>query len=566
MNERTSDIKPIFNLYTDSIGNNLKDYISLLEDTELKNAFGSTYILPSIFNSDLDRGFSVIDYELNHLFATKEDLKKLNRLGINLMFDFVLNHLSVLSEQFQDLLEKGEKSLYKNFFINWNDFWQGCGNMTSEGYIRPEDKYIKDMFFRKEGLPLLMVGMPDGRDVPYWNTFYKKVIFNKLTPQRLMKILKCQYLTAEKLATLINAQLDDIENTDSIDFGQFSEYRNEVCTYLNRKKQYLGQMDLNINSQMVWKFYEETIKKLRSYGAGIIRLDAFAYAPKSPGKRNFLNEPDTWEFLDRINKLAEKNSLEVLPEIHAGYEEKTNAYLAEKGYLTYDFFLPGLILNALEEQDGTLLKNWADEIICKKMRVVNMLGCHDGIPLLDLKGLLSDEQIKKLMDKVVERGGYIKNLHGQKNIYYQVNAAYYSALGEKEEKLLAARALQLFMPGIPQIWYLDLFAGKNDYRAVKRAGEGGHKEINRTNLSLNEIKEALKRDVTRKQIEMLCFRNRFPAFHSLSNIQIFTSKSKIDFIWDYHNYRAELNMNLEDYSFVIKGMDRQGEICFLFKV
>lgn len=133
MNERTSDIKPIFNLYPDSIGNNLKDYISLLEDTELKNAFGSTYILPSIFNSDLDRGFSVIDYELNHLFATKEDLKKLNRLGINLMFDFVLNHLSVLSEQFQDLLEKGEKSLYKNFFINWNDFWQGCGNMTSEG-------------------------------------------------------------------------------------------------------------------------------------------------------------------------------------------------------------------------------------------------------------------------------------------------------------------------------------------------------------------------------------------------------------------------------------------------
>lgn len=38
------------------------------------------------------------------------------------------------------------------------------------------------------------------------------------------------------------------------------------------------------------------------------------------------------------------------------------------------------------------------------------------------------------------------------------------------------------MPGKPQIWYLDLFAGKNDYEAVKRAGKDGHKEINRTNL------------------------------------------------------------------------------------
>ena len=72
-------------------------------------------------------------------------------------------------------------------------------------------------------------------------------------------------------------------------------------------------------------------------------------------------------------------------------------------------------------------------------------------------------------------GGYVKDLHGQKNIYYQVNATYFSALGEDERKMLLARALQIFMPGKPQIWYLDLFAGKNDYEAVKKAGPGGHK-------------------------------------------------------------------------------------------
>ena len=60
----------------------------------------------------------------------------------------------------------------------------------------------------------------------------------------------------------------------------------------------------------------------------------------------------------------------------------------------------------------------------------------------------------------------VKDLHGQKNIYYQVNSTYHSALGEDDRKMLMARALQLFMPGKPQIWYLDLFAGKNDYEPL----------------------------------------------------------------------------------------------------
>lgn len=52
-------------------------------------------------------------------------------------------------------------------------------------------------------------------------------------------------------------------------------------------------------------------------------------------------------------------------------------------------------------------------------------------------------------------------------MYYQVNCTYFSALGESDRKMLLARALQIFMPGKPQVWYLDLFAGKNDIDAVK---------------------------------------------------------------------------------------------------
>ena len=46
--------------------------------------------------------------------------------------------------------------------------------MTDEGYIQPDEDLIKNMFFRKPGLPLLNVRFPDGNAVPYWNTFYQE--------------------------------------------------------------------------------------------------------------------------------------------------------------------------------------------------------------------------------------------------------------------------------------------------------------------------------------------------------------------------------------------------------
>ncbi len=499
------DNGPMLNAYPDSLGGKLSQITRLLASPEWLGAFQSFYILPSLYHSDLDRGFSVIDYGLNEEYAGRQDLEELNRLGIGLKLDFILNHASVNSPQFQDLLKNGENSEYRDFFIDWNQFWEGCGEMTPEGYIYPRNDLIKDMFFRKPGLPLLMVPFPDGEKVPYWNTFYQEI---------------------------------------------------------REDGSFLGQMDLNIHSPLVWSFYADTLKTLAGYGAKIVRLDAFAYADKRPGAKNFLNEPGIWEVLTRVQALADKYDLTLLPEIHAGYDEKIYQVLADKGYMAYDFFLPGLILDALERGNGETLLQWAEELFTKKIRTVNMLGCHDGIPLLDLKGLLPQERIEELIRTVVSRGGYVKNLHGQKNVYYQVNAAYYSALGEDDDKLLLARALQLFMPGKPQIWYLDLFAGKNDHAAVERAGAGGHKEINRTNLTLEQMEERMKLPVVTKQLELLRFRNTFPAFGfnavmeaSLSE----TDKNLLTISWENRGCRAYLGADLSDFSFRIRAFDAEGE-------
>ena len=557
-----SDNGPMLNAYPDSMGGTLGDIVSLLKKEEFHNVFSSFYILPSVFHTDLDRGFSVIDYSLNKMLAKREDLKELEALGVNLKLDFILNHASVLSPQFQDLLKNGEKSEYKDFFIDWNRFWEGHGTMTEEGYIQPDAKLIADMFFRKPGLPILMVRFPDGRNVPYWNTFYQEVRYPALDAQDIMRALPVQYGEAEYLAQQMEQGIAAGKRPASISLGECEEYRAALTELLESGRKYLGQMDLNIKSPKVWEFYEETLKTLASYGAKIVRLDAFAYAPKEPGAKNFLNEPGTWELLERVQELAQQYGLSLLPEIHAAYEEKIYEKIAEKGYMTYDFFLPGLLIDALERADGATLAAWAEELQEKKIRTVNMLGCHDGIPLLDLKGMIPAARIEALIDTVVSRGGMVKDLHGQKNVYYQVNATYYSALGEDDRKLLLARAVQLFMPGKPQIWYLDLFAGKNDREAVGRAGAAGHKEINRTNLSCQALEDGLSREVVRKQLDLLRFRKEFPAFGFDAALSVENEGSRMRFVWKKDGCTAVLSADLKTAAFAVEGQDERGERVF----
>lgn len=562
MVQESGNSRPMLNAYPDSLGGTLSDITQFLKEPELQETFGSIYILPSLYNTDLDRGFSVIDYGLNEEYVKAGDLDALKELGIDLKLDFILNHASVLSKQFQDILKHGEHSKYADFFINWNKFWEGHGKMNEKGYIEPDEALIQEMFFRKPGLPILMVKMPDGTDVPYWNTFYQEVRYEKVDVQDLMQILPIQYQSACKLAALICKEQKAGANPEDMDFGIYKKYKKDTVSYMERKRKYLGQMDLNVDSPLVWEFYDETLRTLSSYGAKIVRLDAFAYASKILGEKNFMNDPGTWDLLKRVQALADAYGLQLLPEIHASYETKTYALLSEKGYMTYDFFLPGLIIDSFEQKSAEAIVTWAKELKENDIKVVNMLGCHDGIPLLDLAGLLPEERIQSLINTIVERGGLVKNLHGQKNVYYQVNATYYSALGEEDRKLLLARAIQLFMPGKPQIWYLDLLAGKNDYGAVEKAGEAGHKEINRTNLTTEQIKEQLALDVVQKQLEMIRFRNQFPAFGFEAQMHAEQIGAALHIEWNQEGYHAVLDLDLEKLTFTIKGIDNQGKQVF----
>ena len=534
----------MLNAYPDSLGGNLAAEADFLARPECRGAFRSFYILPSLFNSDLDRGFSVASYDLNRLLADEGSLKRVGELGLDLKLDFVLNHLSVLSPQFQDLLAQGEESPYRDFFIDWNRFWAGKGEMTPEGYIQPDPALIQDMFFRKPGLPILMVRMPDGSKRPYWNTFYQEVRYPVLDAQDLMAPCGLQYAQADRLAGRINASVQAGKGPAGADFTGFESCCEAAVQAVEARCRYLGQMDLNLKSPLVWEYYRETLKKLAGYGAAIVRLDAFAYAPKEPGRRNFMNEPETWDLLEEIHRMAEPLGLTLLPEIHASYAEGAYRTLTRKGYMTYDFFLPGLVIDAIENHTGEYLARWAKEERDEGIRTVNMLGCHDGIPLLDLKGLLPMERIQALIDLVVSRGGLVKSLHGQKNLYYHLlqrsgRGRPQDAPGARFAAVYAGQAAGLVSG--PVRWQKRP-GGRGPWRRGRAQGDQPH-QPDRAGHCGGE------RPIVCDQLRLMRMRNACGAFEGGTLTVEQAAPDRLTLAWERDGSRARLEADLSTYAF-----------------
>ncbi|MEN8170305.1 MAG: glycosidase [Pseudomonadota bacterium] len=565
----------MFNAYPDSIGRNLADTVQMLKRPEFKEAFSLFYILPTIFHSDLDRGFSITDYYINEELVSPQDLDELNKLGIQIKLDLVLNHLSVRSPQFVDLLQNGSDSPYRDFFIDWNEFWNGYGTMGEDCYVVPDKENIDKLFRRKPGLPILILRFPDGTVRAYWNTFYQKVEFHEITAQDFTHIEGINPQLASEIAHQIKVVIKSGRPLESIDLEDIEPFKDEVIKAAHLKREYLGQMDLNARSELVWDFYDETLRKLSEYGAKIIRLDAFAYLHKEPGQTNFFNRPGTWDYLQRLQGLAQKYELIIFPEIHAQYGSGIHEEIAQQGYPVYDFFFPGLVLHALDRGNNAALLHWISDIRSLGLKTINMLGSHDGIPVLDLKGkqvdgayrpgLLSDEQIEATIEDIIERGGKTKDLYnadGKKIDYYQVNATFFSALGEDEQKLRLARAIQMFMPGVPQVWYLDLFAGTNDYAAAERGRTAGHKDINRTTLKTIDIDSGLKCPIVLDQLKLIRLRNTSPAFNGEMNI-IDTESHLLHISWQQPEVTLTLKANLSNHSFTVSQNNGAGEVVVM---
>ena len=316
------------------------------------------------------------------------------------------------------------------------------------------------------------------------------------------------------------------------------------------------QIDINCKTETAKQFIRENLTDMCRHGAALIRLDAFAYATKKAGSSCFFIEPDVWELLRECEEILKPYGVAILPEIHEHYTMQKK--IEAQDFYVYDFALPMLLINALYYGQSRYLKHWLE--ICPR-RQFTTLDTHDGIGVVDVKDLLPDEEIVRTKDDIFRFGANVKKVYNTaayNNLdIYQVNCTYYSALGDDDASYLIARAVQFFAPGIPQVYYVGLLAGRNDLALLEETKVG--RNINRHYYTEEEIAEEVKRPVVEKLLKLMKFRNEYPAFDGRFELEE-CGDNELAVLRSCQEYRARLYCNFETKELRIQYLDTELDI------
>ena len=426
--------------YADRFGGSVRGLHRLL-DGPLRGAFDGVHILPFFLPYDgADAGFDPVDHtSVDPRLGDWPDVAAL-AAEHTVMADVIVNHVSARSEQFHNLVARGQDSPWAPMLLTF-------GSVFPDGATEED---LTRIYRPRPGLPFTLHVL-GGRPRLVWTTF-----------------------TAE-------------------------------------------QIDLDITHPLAWEYLTRVVTSLTAAGVRMLRLDAVGYAGKRAGTDCFLTK-EAYEVMDRLTALAHEHGAAILVEVHGHHTQQVE--LARKVDLVYDFALPPLVLHALTAADTGPLSAWLD---IRPDNAVTVLDTHDGIGVVDVgtsplvpgaPGLLSAEQIDALVETIhtnsrggsrAATGAAASNLD-----LYQVNCTFYDALGGNDRAYLLARLLQLFVPGIPQVYYVGLLAGTNDLDLLSRTGVG--RNVNRHYYDNREIEDALDRPLVRTLLDALRARNSHPAF------------------------------------------------------
>ncbi|MEA5079917.1 MAG: sucrose phosphorylase [Anaerolineaceae bacterium] len=303
------------------------------------------------------------------------------------------------------------------------------------------------------------------------------------------------------------------------------------------------QVDVDVNSPITRDLFVKILRHFQENGIQYIRLDAVGYVVKKLGTSCFFVEPEIYAFMEWIKTAAREAEIELLPEVHAEFPIQKN--LSDHGYWIYDFMLPYLILETLVKKDSRKLK---DYLQVRPTRQFTMLDCHDGIPVKpDMNGYYDSDTVKEIVALCAERGGNMNRVisaeHQDPDGFdvHQIRGTYYSMLGNDDDAYYAARAIQLFTPGIPQVYYVGLLAGMNDQEAYARTGEG--REINRHSYTLEEITQEMEREIVKRLMRLIQFRSEYSAFDGACTFASCTDK-EVCIEWRKEDDFARLKLDL----------------------
>lgn len=310
------------------------------------------------------------------------------------------------------------------------------------------------------------------------------------------------------------------------------------CTFTER------QIDLNYDSPQTYQLMERYMAFLAARGVKLFRLDAFGYTTKRIGTSCFLVEPDVYRILEWFRETGEKYQAEMLPEVH---DHISYQYAISRRHMRpYAFALPPLVLHAFLAGSSRYLKHWLR--MCPRNQIT-VLDTHDGICIPDVEGLLPETEIRFLVEQVSTRSAdpimrrSAVNAHSVGAIY-QLTCTFYEALIRNDDAYIAARAIQFFTPGIPQVYYVGLLAGCNDFDLAEHSGEA--RDVNRHRYSLEEAEEALQQPLVRRLLSLMRFRCWHPAFDGRFELN-HSDEDHLSMAWRHGEQHCLLRVDLRSF-------------------
>jgi sucrose phosphorylase len=319
------------------------------------------------------------------------------------------------------------------------------------------------------------------------------------------------------------------------------------------------QLDIDVRHPQGRAYLDAILQKLAANGVTMIRLDAVGYAIKQAGTSCFML-PETFAFIDELAAKARALGLEVLVEVHSHYRAQIE--IAKRVDWVYDFALPPLVLHAMGFKTARHLKAW---IAVRPTNALTVLDTHDGIGIIDIgadprdrtgrPGLVPPAELDRLVEMIhANSRGQSRQATGAaaSNLdLYQVNCTFFDAVGRDENAYLLARAVQFFLPGVPQVYYVGLLAGENDMALLARTGVG--RDINRHRYAPGEVAAALQRPVVQRLIELIRRRNTHPAFGGRFVVDADVDADRyLTMRWVDGSHSARLHVDFETSAFEVE--------------
>ncbi len=291
-----------------------------------------------------------------------------------------------------------------------------------------------------------------------------------------------------------------------------------------------SQVDVDIKHEQGMAYLKRILEALKSGGVKVVRLDAVGYAVKTPGTDSFMTK-ETLEFVKEITDLIHSYDMRVLVEVHAHYTQQLD--IAPLVDLIYDFQTAPLLLHSFFTGTVDRLDNWFK---LRPNNCLNVLDTHDGYGVIDggpiggRPGLITQDEMAEIF-KVAEKntGGHsaIASVIPQWfSLPHQINATLPNIVAN-DTAYVIMRAVQFFLPGEPQVYYVGLFNGMDDQELFRKTAQG--RDVNRHNYTPSEIAEALEQPVTKAIISLARVR-KHPAFEGEFSWNV-TGEDSMELAW-----------------------------------